>query len=338
MRLFVYEHLMAGGAGELTPASLLAEGCAMLTALVEDFATAGHSVSTILDERAVWPFDLPAAVVRAGDADSRRVALARLARDADWSLMIAPEIGGQLLACCDAVLQAGGRLLGPSRRALEVCCDKHATAEQLRAADVSAPYGIALETGESPPHGFPFPAVLKPCDGAGSHQVKLLSEHPREWPLSTGTMRLERLYAGEPTSIALLVGPHGKWTLPPCRQHLSDDGRFRYLGGSLPIEPALAERAERLARRAVAAVPGLFGYVGVDLVLGDDPDGRGDVVIEINPRLTTSYIGLRRMAEANLAAALLGVASGQTPRLAFGSSYIRFAAQKNDRSLCQPGP
>ena len=44
------------------------------------------------------------------------------------------------------------------------------------------------------------------------------------------------------------------------------------------MPPALAERAVRLAEHAVAAVPGLFGYVGVDLVLGD----QADFVIEID--------------------------------------------------------
>ena len=61
----------------------------------------------------------------------------------------------------------------------------------------------------------------------------------------------------------------------------------------MPLEPLLAERASQLAAQAVATLPDPFGYIGVDLVLGHDPEGRDDVVIEINPRLTTSYVGLR---------------------------------------------
>ena len=52
-------------------------------------------------------------------------------------------------------------------------------------------------------------------------------------------------------------------------------------------------------------MPGLSGYVGVDVVLGND--GR-DWAIEINPRLTTSYVGLRALAGFNLAEAMLAVA------------------------------
>jgi tyramine---L-glutamate ligase len=36
------------------------------------------------------------------------------------------------------------------------------------------------------------------------------------------------------------------------------------------------------------ALPGLAGYVGVDLMVGES----GMTVLEINPRLTTSYVGM----------------------------------------------
>ena len=108
---------------------------------------------------------------------------------------------------------------------------------------------------------------------------------------------------GQPASIAFIIAPDRIVPLLPAAQHLSDDGRFHYLGGHLPLEPALAERAMALGRRAVACVPGLGGYVGVDLVLGENAEE--DWAIEINPRLTTSYLGLRRLAYCNLAQLIL---------------------------------
>ena len=96
-------------------------------------------------------------------------------------------------------------------------------------------------------------------------------------------------------------------TIPllPARQHLSNDGRFHYEGGSLPLPEPLARRAVRLAQQAVQCIPGLRGYVGVDLVLGKMEDGSEDWAIEINPRLTTSYIGLRQSCRQNLAELML---------------------------------
>jgi predicted ATP-grasp superfamily ATP-dependent carboligase len=126
-----------------------------------------------------------------------------------------------------------------------------------------------------------------------------------------GEAILQPYLSGIAASVAFLTGPRQTVPLLPAAQHLSPDGRFHYQGGSIPLPVGLAERAERLARRAVAAVPGLRGYIGVDLVLGEVADGSQDAVIEINPRLTTSYVGLRALAEDNLAEALLRVATGE---------------------------
>ena len=83
---------------------------------------------------------------------------------------------------------------------------------------------------------------------------------------------------------------------PPASRHqrLSQDGRFHYLGGELPLSSRLAPRARELASAACRSIPGLRGYVGVDLLL--DEQAGTVTVVEMNPRLTTSYLGYRRLA------------------------------------------
>ena len=127
--------------------------------------------------------------------------------------------------------------------------------------------------------------------------------------------------------MAFLCGPRGQVPLLPTFQLLSDDGRFKYFGGELPIPDHLTARAVKLAYAAVACVPGLRGYVGVDLVLGDADDGSRDYAIEINPRLTTSYIGLRMLADFNIAEAMLRIASGEEfGALTWKPGRVRFSA------------
>ncbi|HEX3152404.1 MAG TPA: ATP-grasp domain-containing protein, partial [Gemmataceae bacterium] len=127
---------------------------------------------------------------------------------------------------------------------------------------------------------------------------------------------------GFAASVAFLVGPTTSIPLVPCEQILSRDGQFHYLGGRLPLAPNLATRAIRIATAAIACVPNLLGYVGVDIILGDD--GR-DWAIEINPRLTTSYIGLRALARFNIAAIMLAVLRNDAvPHLEWHERTIAF--------------
>jgi predicted ATP-grasp superfamily ATP-dependent carboligase len=132
---------------------------------------------------------------------------------------------------------------------------------------------------------------------------------------------------GIPASVSFLTCGDHLLPLVPARQHISEDGRFGYLGGEIPLPEELATRAVDLARRAITGIPGLRGYIGVDLVLGADPTGAKDYAIEINPRLTTSYIGLRALAESNLAEAMLDMVQyKQLPELRWKNEGVRFKA------------
>jgi predicted ATP-grasp superfamily ATP-dependent carboligase len=107
---------------------------------------------------------------------------------------------------------------------------------------------------------------------------------------------------------------------------LSADGRFSYHGGSLITDESLNVRARDLAVSALRALPAARGYVGVDLVLGDDPRGDGDVVIEVNPRLTTSYVGLRAGIQQNMASAMIAIVEGNPVELTPLGAPVQFLA------------
>ena len=50
-------------------------------------------------------------------------------------------------------------------------------------------------------------------------------------------------------------------------------------------------------------LPGLQGFVGVDLIINND---EGKVyLIELNSRFTTSYVGLQKIADFNIAKSLI---------------------------------
>ena len=338
MHIFLYEWVTGGGLVEqpgALPASLLTEGSAMLTALADDFVRIDDCrVSTLRDIRID---DLSLAgceVTEVHSAAHHQEEVARLAAIADHTLIVAPEFDDVLLQMHKLARQAGGNLLAPTEEFVALTADKHRTAQRCAEAGIPTPPAIVLQSDvKKLPADFDYPAVLKPVAGAGSQHTLLVASARDEPPPCPWPRRLERYCPGLPASVAFLCGPEHRVPLAACRQHLSADDRFTYLGGSLLLEDALAQRAILLADHVLDALAGALGYVGVDLVLGKAADGSEDYFLEVNPRVTTSYVGLGAATDENLAAALLANASGQVSRPEFRSEALEFLA---DGSLCLP--
>ena len=316
MRVFLYEYTTATALPGTCRQSLKAEGWAMLSALLEDFGRVpGLEAVTLLHTDCSCQ---AAGVVYRTTEKQERETFCHLAYKAHFTLVIAPEFDDILLTRCRWVEDAGGRLLGSAPAAVTVAADKLALSRHLLANLIATPECRQVPDGETPADAG-YPLVWKPRFGAGS-QATFLVKDLNHWRQSrqarieegwTGEMLVQRFVSGLPVSVCFLVSERQTVALLPMAQILSQDGRFRYLGGRAPLSPPLAERALRLAARAVGSLPGLQGYVGVDLVLGEAARGDADYVIEINPRMTTSYVGLRALAESNLAAGMLQAVRGE---------------------------
>jgi tyramine---L-glutamate ligase len=333
MHFFVYEWTTGGGMvdepGSL-PASLVREGTTMIEALAGDLSRLAGSRVTVLREPRVLRLALPSCeILDVQSAASQREEFERLAAMADATVVIAPEFDRILWKSARRVVDCGGRLISPSPDFIRIASDKHETCRRLDAAGVRVPHGIVLEPDQKLPAGFRYPAVLKPVDGAGSQDTQFVvgpydEPLPYAWP-----RRLETFIPGLAASVAFICGPGGRVALIPCKQRISNDGRLRYLGGELPLAAGLSERAAALGGQAMAALPAAIGYVGIDLVLGRDPSGNEDFVIEVNPRLTASYVGLRAAATTNLAEAMVRAAGGEAAQLSFSARPLEFDVDGN---------
>jgi predicted ATP-grasp superfamily ATP-dependent carboligase len=80
-----------------------------------------------------------------------------------------------------------------------------------------------------------------------------------------------------------------------------EHGAFRFDGVSVNAVADTDGRYAALASAVCRALPGLWGYCGVDFIEADT----GPVVIEVNPRLTTSFAGLHRAIGINPALLVL---------------------------------
>lgn len=330
MHVFLYEWVTGGGLVELPgalPRSLVTEGAAMVAAIAADFRQIeGCHVSTVRDVRLDEMRMTGCSVVEVHSATHLEDVSSELAAEADHTLVIAPEFD-RILTTTLARLRSAGGLLNASDEFVRLASNKHACLDRLAAAGVLTPPAVLIDADqERLPADFDYPAVLKPIDGAGSQHTWLVDGPGDEPPPHPWPRRLERYCVGRPASVAFLCGPGGALALPPCWQRLSDDGRFTYHGGALITEGPLAQRAASLATQAIHALPPADGYVGVDLILGPAADASEDVVLEINPRLTTSYIGLRAAVRQNLAEAMLHQLAGEQVDVDVATPGIHFSS------------
>ena len=311
MRIFVGEFVCGGGLAGTSlqgiPVGLCREGAAMLRAIVSDLAEVADTVAAV-DPRLISALDGACSV----EVDAKQSVWAQwmsAAEDCDAALIVAPESGG-VLAKAVAMLRAGGvDVIAGSGDFLRVAGDKILTAKAMHAAGVAHP--LYMGKGD---RRFAKKLrscdrfVVKPRDGCGTQEIRLFDSFGEAEAELTDELILQGWVPGRPVSIALVASGSQQTFLPVVSQNLSEK-TCEYAGGCGPLGEDDQRRAMAVASRAISAMPPTArGFVGLDLVLGTRPSE--DCVIEINARLTTSYVGLRQMITGNLAARLFDLETG----------------------------
>lgn len=320
MRLLVSEFICGGAwPDESLDSSLVAEGRSMLLAVLRDaMRIPDLEVVTIWSARRER-FPVEGVAFQLAHAPEEEIELlAELAAWADATLLIAPEFDGILTHRALLVEGVGGRLCGPSPLAITTCTDKLEVAEILQKAGVPT----VLTAGFSPVYDsavtVTYPCVIKPRDGAGSQDTYLVSsaaDFGRLLPVLKNSSLLKHAIwqpyiPGRAVSVGVMITPEQYRYQPllPCEQTLSTDGRFAYHGGAVPARGVDVVTLQNAAVAACRQIPGLRGYVGVDLII-PDANPFEPLVVEINPRITTSYLGYSRLCEQNLIATMLSADS-----------------------------
>ncbi|WP_437201965.1 ATP-grasp domain-containing protein [Planctomicrobium sp. SH664] len=305
MQLFLSEYLCSGAlADQDPPESLLLEGRAMWQALVEDCAALpGVHVSTTLDARLPYAESLNRpniAITRVDSVFAADEQFTQLAEQADAALVVAPEFHDLLATQAERLTACGTKTLLSIPDAIRLCADKLRLYEFCSSREIPT-----IPTVPAAPLSPWEATVLKLRDGAGSLGTRLVR----------GTEELQAALAeidpddfiaqpyviGRALSVAAIFHNGQPVALfPPAEQLLSADRRLQYLGSQLPAPHVSTDRLHAFVARVGRQISGLQGYVGFDLLLPDESPEQ-PLLVEINPRLTTSYLAYRELAKENLA-------------------------------------
>ncbi len=318
MKILVYEHISGGGyAGKQISPSILSEGFGMLHSIVSDFKIAGHETTVLLDERLskLDPRLNADCKVPVFYCDEPKKFLVSLAKINDAIYVIAPETGKTLQSLVEIVEQTGKISLNSESSAINKVADKTVLYDVLEKKGLATPKTIMFDFNDtlaavncSIKNKLTYPLVFKPVDGTSCSGLSIVKEE-KQVDKAIAKLKAEpanrhfivqEFIEGEAASVSLLCSKGKAVALSLNQQNVKigfPDEVSSYEGGVVPFDHQLKQEAFIAAEEVAECFPDLRGYVGVDLILSKDKL----FVLDVNPRLTTSYVGLSHTAKFNVA-------------------------------------
>ena len=305
MKILVSEFITGGGLiGEPLPLSLAKEGQMMLSAVVSDLNDLGDiEIEITLDPRcsfASLSSNINVHAIEKNYLESFR----SLCRNVDAVLSIAPESDGFLEDVSCVIQEEGKLLLGSSLDVIKMVSSKTATVNYLSDHNIPVIETLTAKKSNLPKSNSGW--IVKPDQGAGCEKVFFCSEKEE---VKTTISQCENaivqpMIKGVSASLSMLCNK-GECRIIGYNEQVIEwqDNRLRYAGTKVNSLLDHKAQLDQLAVSVSAALPGLRGYVGVDFIVSN-----GKVtVVEINPRLTTSYVALKESIGMNPAKMILDI-------------------------------
>lgn len=223
-----------------------------------------------------------------------------LLQNCDAAFIIAPETGGQLADLVDLVNICNVLHLGSNLNAIKVTSSKYQTSQQLAKAGLNVvPTYYLNELVNKDSEGESQQWVIKLDDGAGCDGAivfRNLVDVEQYLTHQVGIPVIQPYISGIPASISMLCKNGKAWVLGCNLQKVElVDNQFVYRGSVVNGLSVNYTRFTNVAAQIAQAMPDLAGYVGVDVIVNED-----DItILEINPRLTTSFVGLHQSLSIN---------------------------------------
>ena len=308
MKVLVFEFICGGGCfsfpsfGEPS-GCLFREAEEMLHALIEELRFGGDlDLLVPVDVRCahlVRELDAECTVVRS--ANDLNTMLESASDICERQIIVAPEIENALF---DITLRfgVGKKLASPDTDVVKIGSDKWTTYQFLSKQGINTPDSFLIQNDRL--DRILPQAIIKPRFGAGGLGVSPLNlgdepaedfratirERLHETGLNSDSILVQGFVPGLPVSIAVWNTEKDCFTFPSMLQRFDSDS-FNFSHAEGPLEPELHQRATTLINQVVKALPDFRGYLGVDMILGP----KDDSVIDINPRLTTSFCQTRKL-------------------------------------------
>ena len=300
-KIFVCEFITGGGlCAEPFPTTLAREGTLMRDALLQDLADLSYEVSTTVDSRLSPPTHCAYLTMHA-DEDIWKIWQQQM-QVVDAVFLIAPETDNLLHYLTQMATLKGKLVLGCGLDAIDITSNKMATYLALKRTGITT---IATFTVE---HWIKHEALkknvawlAKPNDGAGCEATVSFgdAENLMHWLTHNkkhNSHIIQPFQVGTPASISCVMH-QGRAQVLSCNRQIIEINQhtLSFKGVIVNGMREYWQAFESIASQIASAFLSLAGYVGIDVIVNENTV----FVVEINPRLTTSYVGLHEATGQN---------------------------------------
>ena len=303
MNILIFEYITGGGmVGEALPITLVREGEAMLNAIACDLSDISEvQVSVMRDYRLHTYKQSMHEYVVTDECDYTEI-IKSVENKIDALLIIAPESDGLLSKLCKQYSNRDFLLLNSSAESNALTGDKLKTYEYLsdfKIAQIPTYKTNDINLIESEK------IIIKPIDGVGCENIYLLDNNNNldNLPISikNNNYIIQPYIQGQNASLSLLCWNGECGILSANIQNIKVINECLVLAGCV-VNALDRDVFAQFSADLIKALPELRGYVGVDIIITEDDD---IILVEINPRLTTSYAGLKSACGLNAAELIL---------------------------------
>jgi len=316
MRLLVFEFISGGGlVNEALPDHLAREGLMMRTALLADLSALKNVELIVLNDARISEPQVQGKLLVIEQGINLRAYLTAIHDNYEAVWLIAPESSGILVDWQQFFMQQNKLLCLSGEKALLLCQHKLNTIQHLEKFGVSCVSSqkydsfLPIESGEW---------VLKPMDSVACEQTYLLQTQ-QDWQDKLPKLAQQQDYLLQPYIKGQTLSLSGLFFQGECvliccnQQHISlIDNQFQLNACTVNVKQEKRVDYQALCSQIAQAIPELWGYIGIDLIETE----QGELlVLEINPRLTSSYAGIKAATGLNVAAHVLALLNEKTPVL-----------------------
>jgi predicted ATP-grasp superfamily ATP-dependent carboligase len=284
LNVLIFEYVTGGGfSADDVPESLASEGKMMVEALLSNFAALQN---------------IDVCVMKQDDSLTLHENVRKQIQKVDAVWVIAPEFDGILETFCSYVEKAGKKLLTSPSHAVAIAANKFDTFKQLEAAQIPT---VPTELfNQSHYYDETCEWIIKPIDGAGAENTFLITS-PENWkalPSLGKQFIIQPHIDGDKLSLSCIF-EHGDAILLCVNLQVFDIQNRCFHLQTIQVNEREDKNGDyqKIASQVAKAFPDLWGYVGIDLI----QTAQACLVLEINPRLTTSFAQIESKLGINVA-------------------------------------